>query len=68
MKFFLPLSFQQLLPSPPVWGAWIEMPQATLTNNLGAGRPPCGGRGLKFLQAAEILADKPVAPRVGGVD
>ena len=55
--------------SPPSRGAWIE-----ITKGLGSrtgeymGRPPRGGRGLKYSTAILPVVNPLVAPLAGGVD
>ena len=47
--------------SPPVWGAWIEIRTSLTRHWQRACRPPCGGRGLKWLVDLEDfkLAGRP---------
>ena len=54
--------------SPPVWGAWIEISEEKERVNLRSCRPPCGGRGLKYVFSGQDPEIAHVAPRVGGVD
>ena len=54
--------------SPPSRGAWIEIkiPLDRVKTNFG--RPPRGGRGLKYIDGVGGLCRLPVAPLAGGVD
>ena len=54
--------------SPPSRGAWIEMEELTQRRALLQGRPPRGGRGLKYLGMVYIERGYVVAPLAGGVD
>ena len=42
--------------SPPARGAWIEIVWGVSVKQRQSGRPPHGGRGLKYFQTAERLA------------
>ena len=54
-------------PSPPAWGAWIEMAIGGVVNGL-ASSPPAWGAWIEIPEMAEVLKRYPVAPRMGGVD
>ena len=55
--------------SPPSRGAWIEMVAHPLLSQTRYGRPPRGGRGLKFIEyQKEGDGGGQVAPLAGGVD
>ena len=55
-------------PSPPSRGAWIEIPEAAGRLFSVCGRPPRGGRGLKFPSPFRCSFLIVVAPLAGGVD
>ena len=48
MKSQLRELIDKTLKSPPSRGAWIEMRRPKTTQNPQLGRPPRGGRGLKY--------------------
>ena len=54
--------------SPPVRGARIETSRRWAQCIPPAGRPPCGGRGLKLIRLPEGGTLGRVAPRAGGAD
>ena len=54
--------------SPPSRGAWIEIMKLYHASKLALGRPPRGGRGLKFSIRPYSAMFKGVAPLAGGVD
>ena len=54
--------------SPPSRGAWIEIPLGCAGLPPPPGRPPRGGRGLKYLQSAQLIKQAGVAPLAGGED
>ena len=55
------VNYESSRKSPPVWGAWVEMPCTPPPLPLRGGRPPCGGRGLKyaFLNESGLAAKSP---------
>ena len=54
--------------SPPSRGAWIEMQAYAPCGCEARGRPPRGGRGLKFGRHLQDKRRGDVAPLAGGVD
>ena len=52
----------------PVRGAWIEIIFFRFFCKSGAGRSPCGERGLKFCRGCQLACPGFVAPRAGSVD
>ena len=54
--------------SPPSRGAWIEIFPFVSQKTISRGRPPRGGRGLKFRLLILIKNFVIVAPLAGGVD
>ncbi len=54
--------------SPPSRGAWIEMGIRTTPGAWSTGRPPRGGRGLKWGLKTYVRVIELVAPLAGGVD
>ena len=65
MKLYLPMIFLCPLTSPPARGAWIEMVKHGLirAGRVAHGRPPHGGRGLKYpvLYVADVVYESPPA-------
>ena len=53
--------------SPPVWGAWIEMPYVMIYNKDQAS-PPVWGAWIEIVDGLFWCMPIPVAPRMGGVD
>ena len=54
--------------SPPTRGAWIEISDVETVIRANEGRPPHGGRGLKYIADPVIGPHQVVAPHTGGVD
>ena len=54
-------------PSPPVWGAWIEMRIAVYTVNADWS-PPVWGAWIEMRWPSRAPPVSQVAPRMGGVD
>ena len=57
-----------LITSPPSRGAWIEITRIWSSMMRLQGRPPRGGRGLKFPRGNSGCGNVRVAPLAGGVD
>ena len=54
--------------SPPSRGAWIEICCRHRRREGRSGRPPRGGRGLKYEAVVGMSENGKVAPLAGGVD
>ena len=52
----------------PMRGAWIEIERIDAPRGRGAGRSPCGERGLKYSIDADLAVTCGVAPHAGSVD
>ena len=68
MKYLRIKAGNAQLQSPPARGAWIEISDGSGMLKYPVGRPPHGGRGLKYDPHARHSHDTTVAPRTGGVD
>ena len=68
MKFLNKLLTLPAPLSPPARGAWIEIFFRQKQGTQLGGRPPHGGRGLKYSRQGIKDFIYAVAPRTGGVD
>ena len=68
MKYGCPPSTTFKEVSPPSRGAWIEMGYTVGVIAVKLGRPPRGGRGLKFVGRAGGAGVDGSPPLAGGVD